>query len=302
MKKSLVKFGRPRNKEIVQDRKKSQLSDIWYVLKKDKTAIIGLIIIIIVILVAIFADVIADYETKAIAQYPLERLQGPSVEHIFGTDAFGRDLFARIIHEARYSLTFGIGCTAISLVGGAIIGSISAFYGGIVDNVIMRILDGLRSIPFILLALSLIAVLGLGIKNMIIAISISSVPSFSRIVRSVVLTVVRQEYIEAARASGVSNLRIILTHVLPNAAGTIIINATMSIAGIIISAAGLSFIGMGIQQPAPEWGAMLSESTKYMRLHPHLVIVPGLAIVITALSFNLLGDGLVDAIDPRMKD
>ncbi len=291
-----------KKKEIVFDKKQSQLADIWFRLKKNKPAMVGLFVIITIVLIALFADFIADYDTKVIAQYPQERLQGPSLKHLFGTDAYGRDLFARIVHGARYSLMFGVVCTAIALVGGGIIGATTAFFGGKVDYIIMRILDTIMCIPGMLLTLSLVAAFGAGLKSIMIAISISSIPGFARIVRSVVLTVVRMDYIEAAKATGVGTFRTILLHVLPNAIGIIIVNATMSIAGLIMTAAGLSFIGMGIQPPAPEWGAMLSEAQNYMRLYPHMVLVPGLAIVITALSFNLLGDGLSEALDPRMKD
>ncbi len=280
----------------------SPWEDIWFRLRKNRTAMIGLFIIIIIVLLAIFADVIADYDTKVLKQYPKIRLQTPTWEHPFGTDQFGRDLFARIIHGARYSLSFGIVCTVVSLILGGILGSASAFFGGKVDNLIMRALDAFMCIPFLLLALALVSAMGPGLINIMVAISISGIPGYARIVRSAVLTVVRTDYIEAAKAIGVGPLRNIVFHVMPNAIGTIIVNATMSIAGLILAAAGLSYIGMGIQPPAPEWGAMLSESTNYMRLYPHLVIFPGLAILITALSFNLLGDGLAEALDPRMRE
>jgi peptide/nickel transport system permease protein len=282
--------------------KQSQWVDVWFRLRKNKTAMLGLIVIVIVILLALFADVLADYETLVLEQHPEIRLQSPSWAHPFGTDQFGRDQFARIIHGARYSLSFGIICTVISLIGGGILGATSAFFGGKVDDIIMRALDAFMSLPGLLLALALVSALGPGLPNLMIAISISSIPPYARIVRSTVLTVVQMEYIEAAKACGVGTTRTILYHVLPNAMGTIIINATMNIAGLILAAAGLSYIGMGIQPPAPEWGAMLSESTTFMRLYPHLVIFPGLAILITALSFNLLGDGLTEALDPRMRE
>lgn len=289
-------------RSIVIDRKQSQFADIWYRLSKNRPAMIGLFVLIIIFMSAICADVIADYDTRVLAQHADERLQLPSLAHPFGTDAFGRDLFARIIHGARYSLAFGVICTIISIGGGGILGAASAFFGGKVDDLIMRGLDAFMSIPGLLLALALVSALGPGLTNMMIAISVSSIPPFARVVRSAVLTVVQQEYVEAAKASGVGTIRIILLHVLPNALGTVIVNAMMSIAGLILAAAGLSFIGMGIQPPAPEWGAMLSESTTYMRRFPHVVIVPGLAILITALCFNLLGDGLAEAMDPRMRE
>ena len=292
-------FNRFRNKRVVTEAGPGQWALMWERLRRNKTAMVALVVLLIIIFCAIFADVIANYETKVLLQDASQRLQGPSLQHWFGTDAFGRDLFARTIHGARYSLIFGVVCTAISLCAGCILGSVAAYFGGVVDAVIVRVVDAMMSIPYTLLALSLVTALGTGLKSMIIAIVVANVPSFTRMIRSVVLTVVRQDYIEAARASGSSDIAIIFTHVLPNAIGPIVVNATMSVAGLIMSAAGLSFIGMGIQPPAPEWGNMLNEAISWMRQAPHVVIVPGVAIIITALCFNLLGDGLTDALDPK---
>lgn len=289
-------------KKINVNQTQSGFQDIWYRFKKNKPALIGFIVIVIIGLVAIFADLIADYDTMAISMYPVDRLQSPSWQHLFGTDQFGRDMFARTIHGARVSLSFGLICAGLGMVGGSIIGASAAYFGGKIDNIVMRIVDVIMSVPGILLTLALITVLGLGLKNMIIAMTISMVPGFSRIVRSLVITIVRSEYVEAAKASGCSNARIIFVHVLPNAVAMIIVYATMNIAGLIIGAASLSYIGMGVQPPTPEWGAMVSEATDYMRLYPHVVLVPGLSIVVTALSFNLFGDGLADALDPRMRN
>lgn len=292
-------FNRFRNKRVVTEAGPGQWALMWERLRRNKTAMVALVVLLIIIFCAIFADVIANYETKVLLQDASQRLQGPSLQHWFGTDAFGRDLFARTIHGARYSLIFGVVCTAISLCAGCILGSVAAYFGGVVDAVIVRVVDAMMSIPYTLLALSLVTALGTGLKSMIIAIVVANVPSFTRMIRSVVLTVVRQDYIEAARASGSSDIAIIFTHMLPNAIGPIVVNATMSVAGLIMSAAGLSFIGMGIQPPAPEWGNMLNEAISWMRQAPHVVIVPGVAIIITALCFNLLGDGLTDALDPK---
>ena len=292
-------FNRFRNKRVVTEAGPGQWALMWERLRRNKTAMVALVVLLIIIFCAIFADVIANYETKVLLQDASQRLQGPSLQHWFGTDAFGRDLFARTIHGARYSLIFGVVCTAISLCAGCILGSVAAYFGGVVDAVIVRVVDAMMSIPYTLLALSLVTALGTGLKSMIIAIVVANVPSFTRMIRSVVLTVVRQDYIEAARASGSSDIAIIFTHVLPNAIGPIVVNATMSVAGLIMSAAGLSFIGMGIQPPAPEWGNMLNEAISWMRQAPHVVSVPGVAIIITALCFNLLGDGLTDALDPK---
>lgn len=282
-------------------KRQSQLAQFWRRLVKNKTALLGLAIIGVVLFFAIFADVFVDYSTQVIGQNAQARLQPPSWQHLFGTDAFGRDQFARIIHGARVSITIGLVATALAVVFGGLIGSVTAFYGGLVDEIIMRILDILMCIPPLLLALAIVAALGPGMMNMMIAITISSVPGFSRIVRSVILSIVEEDFIEAARACGTSDARTILVHILPNAMGPIIVQATMSIAGIILAAAGLSYIGMGIQPPRPEWGAMLADANTYMREYPHLVIFPGLALILTSLAFNLLGDGLRDALDPKLK-
>lgn len=277
-------------------------ADIWFRLSKNKASMAGLIFILILIALALSADLMADYNTMVVGTSPEERLQGPSFKHFFGTDDMGRDIFFRIIFGARYSLSFGIVCTFFAIVIGCMLGAATAFFGGRVDTIITFCLDAIICIPGILLSLSMVAVLGAGFTNLMIAITVSSIPGFARIIRSIVLGIVRQEYIEAAKACGVSSFRCIFVHVLPNAIALIIVHAAMAIAGLIMAAAGLSFIGMGIQPPAPEWGAMLSDSLKYLRTYPHMVIFPGMAIVVTALSFNLLGDGLSEALDPRMKE
>lgn len=279
----------------------SMLSDTWRRLHKNKAAMFGLAVIIIITLMAIFADVIADYPS-IININPIERLQLPSSNHFLGTDTAGRDMLGRIAHGARYSLAFGIICTFFSILLGAAFGATAAYFGGKVDTAITFLADSIICIPGMMLSLSLVAMLGVGFTNLIIAITISYTPSFVRVIRSIVLGIVNQEYIEAARAIGVSPMRIIFRHILPNAIGLIVINATMNISGLILQAASLSFIGMGIQPPAPEWGAMLSDSLTYFRTYPHIVLIPGFFILILSLSFNLLGDGLSEALDPRMKD
>lgn len=289
-------FGK--KKKTITQVEPGQWSEVWRRFRKNKVAVVALVFLILIILLALFADVIVDYQT-VITTNPLERLQGPSAQHWFGTDHMGRDLFGRVIHGARYSLMFGVVCTALSLFGGCVLGATAAYFGGRVDKWIMRIIDALMCIPYMLLALSLVAAMGSGLESMTIAIVVASVPSFTRMIRAVVLTVVQQDYIEAARSCGATDFEIIFHHVLPNAIGPIVVNAMMNVAGLIMSAAGLSFIGMGIQPPTPEWGNMLSEATSWMRQCPHMIIFPGLAIVLTALCFNLLGDGLTEALDPR---
>ncbi len=287
---------------VKRERKDSLWRDVWFRLTKNKAALISLIFLAVLIVLTLSADLLFDYDTQVINQYPEQRLQAPSSRHWFGTDAFGRDQFARTVFGARYSLSIGFIGTLIAVVASGLLGATVALYGGMVDNIVMRLLDIIMCIPGMLLMLAIVAVLGGGLVNMMVAIVISSIPGFTRIVRSVVMGIIGQEYIEAARAAGARSGRIVVFHILPNAFSVITVEATMQMAGIIMTAAGLSFIGMGVKPPAPEWGAMLSEATKYMRQFPHLILYPGLAIGLTALSFNLLGDGLAEAIDPRLKD
>ena len=282
-------------------KKESQWKEIWRRMRKNRAAMIGLCIFTFIVLVAIFADVIVPYD-YGITNAARERLQPPSMEHLFGTDGYGRDIFARVVHGSRVSLMIGLSTTVFSLVVGGLLGAAAGYYGGKVDDIIMRACDIVMSIPGILLALAIIAALGASTINLLIAITISSVPGSVRLVRSTILTVVEQDFIEAARSYGSSDMRIIVKYILPNAVGPIIVNTTMSIAGMILSAAGLSFIGMGIQPPQPEWGAMLSEARQYMTTSPYMLYFPGIAIVMTALSLNLIGDGLRDALDPKLKD
>ena len=283
-----------------KSKKTNQMKEIWRRFRKSKTAMLGLCLLIFVLCIAIFADVITPYE-NAISQ-SANRLDGPSAAHIFGTDELGRVLFARIVHGSRYSLLIGVSTSVLALVIGGLLGAIAAYYGGWVDNIIMRLTDVVMTVPPILLSLAVVAALGGSLRNLLIAITISCVPSMLRLVRSVVLGVVDEDYIEAARSYGASDMRIILKYVIPNALGPIIVTTTMNVANMILSAAGLSFLSLGVQPPAPEWGALLSDAKTYMFTAPHLLYIPGIFIVIAALSFNLAGDGLRDALDPKLKD
>ncbi len=279
----------------------SQLSEVWRRFRKNRAAMVGLIILLIILFFTIFADLIVPY-SKCIDQVGAERLQWPSIRHLFGTDEYGRDLFARVIHGSRYSLFIGVATSLIALVIGAVLGASAGYFGGMVDMVICRIIDVFMCVPPILLSLAVVAALGTSLQNLVIAITISCIPGNVRLIRSVVLTVAEQDYVEAARSYGSSHARIIFRYVLPNAMGPIIVNTTMAISDMILSAAGLSFIGMGIQPPSPEWGALLSSAQKYMFTSPYLLLFPGAFIMLSSLSFNLVGDGLTDALDPKLKD
>lgn len=275
--------------------------ELWKNFKKNKMALIGLFILIVILLLAIFANYIADYETVAIKQNLVERLKSPSMKHIMGTDEFGRDIFARIIHGARVSLKVGITAISIAILAGGFLGAISGYYGGKVDNTIMRTMDIFLAVPSILLAIAIVTALGPDMRNLIFAISLSSTAGYARIVRASVLSVKDQEFIEAARAIGASDARIIFKHIIPNVLAPIIVQGTLGVAGAILATAALSFIGLGVQPPAPEWGSMLSSGRQYLRYAWWITTFPGLAIMVTILALNLVGDGLRDALDPRLK-
>lgn len=287
--------------EINIYKKKSQTKEIWRRLKKNKVAIAGLIILLILISMILFADIIVSYE-KAIELNMRNRLQPPSKEHWLGTDSFGRDIFSRIVHGSRNSLSIGFICVVISLVVGGIIGAVAGFYGGKIDILLMRVMDMFMAMPSMLLAICIVAVLGPGMRNLVLAISIAGIPKFAAIVRSSVLTIKNSEYIEAASAIGVSATRIILRHIIPNTMGPIIVQSTLSIGGVILTAASLSFVGLGVMPPTPEWGAMLTEGKEFIRDTPYLVFFPGLTIMLSVLALNFLGDGLRDALDPKLKN
>lgn len=288
-------------RQTKKSKKNSQAKEIWRRFKKNKVAMLGLVLLILVCLMAILADVIVPYE-QATIQDIANRLQGPSGNHIFGTDELGRDVFARIVHGSRYSLLIGISTSIFSLIIGGFLGAVAGYYGGAIDNIIMRLTDVVMTVPPILLSLAVVAALGPNLTNLLIAITISCVPSMVRMVRSTVMTVVDMDYVDAAGSYGGSDMRIIFKYVIPNALGPIIVTTTMNVASMILSAAGLSFLGMGVQPPSPEWGALLSDARQYMFTAPHLLYIPGIFIVIAALSFNLAGDGLRDALDPKLKD
>ncbi len=284
-----------------QYKRRGQIAEIWRRLKKNRMAMLGLVIVVILVALALSADLIADYDNVVIKQNVRERLQGPSVSHWFGTDEFGRDIFARIVHGSRISLIVGVVAVSIALATGGLLGSVSGYFGGRIDNIIMRVMDIFLSVPILLLSIMIVSVLGGSMFNLMLAIGLSSMPTFARIVRASVLSIKDQEFVEAARAIGAKNGTIILSHVLPNCLAPIIVQATLRVATAILSTASLSFIGLGIEPPAPEWGAMLASGRAYIRDAWHIVFFPGLIIMITILSLNLLGDGLRDALDPKLK-
>ena len=285
----------------VNVKKRSQWNDVWKRLKRNRMAMVGLFILIILVGVSIFADFIADYDTVVIKQDIANRLQTPSSEHWFGTDEYGRDIFARIIHGTRISLYAGLITVGIGLIVGGALGAIAGYYGGKLDSVIMRTLDIFLALPNILLAMAIVAAFGSSNINLLIAIGVANVPKFARILRASVITLKDQEFIESSIAIGAKNYTIIMHHIIPNCIAPIIVQSTLRVAFAILSISGLSFLGIGIQQPTPEWGSMLSSGRSFIRDSSHIALFPGFAIMITILALNLLGDGLRDALDPRLK-
>ncbi len=281
--------------------KNSQFKDMVRRLFKNKAAVAGLVFLIFLILMAIFADALFDYNTQCINQNIPERLQWPSAQHWFGTDEYGRDLLIRIVFGSRISLSIGFIAVLFGLIVGGVLGAVAGFFGGKIDNIIMRLCDVFLAVPMMLMAIVIVAALGASIVNLVIALSISSVPTFARIVRSAVLTVRDMDYVEAARAIGVKTPRILARYILPNCMGPIIVQTTLRVAATISNTAALSFLGLGVKAPQPEWGALLSSGREFIRDSGYLACIPGICIMLTILALNLLGDGLRDALDPRLK-
>ena len=283
-----------------KDKPRSLWSDAWRRMRYSITARIGMVIVGIILLVAIVTPLVDPYNPKLDADLPNAR-QAPSGQHILGTDRLGRDVFRRILHGARISLSVGVLAVSISGIGGTFLGLVAGYFGGSVDMVIMRGIDILMAFPGMLLAIAIVAVRGPGLFNTMIALSVVGVTGYARLVRSMVLSLREREYVTAAHMVGVRSPRIIFRHILPNSLAPIIVSATMGIGGTILNTAALGFLGLGAQPPAPEWGVMISDGVPFLRTTPHMVFFPGMAIMMTVLGFNLLGDGLRDALDPQMQ-
>lgn len=275
--------------------------EIIHRLFQNKGAVLGLIIILAVCVIALTVDLWIDYDTQVIAIHSKERFISPCREHPFGTDKYGRDIFFRVLYGTKYSLSIGFVSVLIALFIGAVFGSLAGYFGGSVDNIIMRIVDIFAAIPGILMGIVIVAALGASTWTLMLAVGISSAPSFVRVTRAAVLTTRNSEYVQAAKSIGLIDLKIIFTHVLPNCISPIIVQATLKIANAIVNAAGLSFLGMGIPVPAPEWGSMLADGRTYIRQYSYMCLWPGVAIMVVVLAFNLLGDGLRDAMDPKLR-
>lgn len=287
---------------------RSLWADAWRRFKKNKMAIISLVFLLLLALTGVatlIIDWVTDdkiYDSLVVSQDLSQRFVPPSSEHILGLDEFGRDILLRILWGTRYSLFMSVAAVLAAGILGTVIGAVAGYYGGKVDNVIMRLMDVVLSLPYMLLAIAIVAALGPGLVNVLISIAIGYVPEFARITRASVMTIREREFVEAAKAVGATDRNIIFSQILPNAMAPLIVEVTMAIAGAILSIAGLSFLGLGIQPPLPEWGAMLTNARGYIRDAWHITVFPGLVILITILALNIIGDGLRDALDPKLKN
>jgi len=282
-------------------KKRSQIGEILHRLKRNKLAIASLVVLLLEVLIALFAKQIAPYYYDKQNMSFILLHPGENFKYILGTDNFGRDILSRLIYGAQISLRVGIIAVLISSVFGCSLGALSGYIGGMVDNIIMRVMDVLLAVPGILLAIAIVAALGPGMTNAIISVGISGIPAFARVVRSSVLSEREKEYIEAARAINSRPSRILLRQIFPNILSPIIVQCTLGVANAILQAAALSFLGLGAQPPIPEWGAMISSGLQFLRDYGYMVTMPGIAIMITVFAINLLGDGIRDALDPRLK-
>ena len=281
--------------------KRTQLGEIWYRLRKNKGAMVGGAFVLLLVFLALFRDVIYDYDTQIVMQDLSKRFIHPCLEHPFGTDNLGRDLFARVVYGTGSSLPVGVVAVMVALVLGLPLGAIAGFFGGKIDDVIMRIMDIFAAVPGILMAIAMVAVLGTGTIGLMISIGVTAVPAFARITRASVLSVRNQEFVEAARAIGCTNLDIIFKHVIPNCLSPIVVQVSLRIGNSIITASSMSYLGLGVTPPMPEWGNLLSAGRTYIKDYSYLTMFPGLVIMLTVIAFNLLGDGLRDAMDPKLK-
>lgn len=289
-------------------KQRTLFQETWLRFRRSKTAMFGLCFLLVLVLISVVTLIIdfvtnkSVYNMYVVEQVLVDRLKTPSLEHLLGMDEFGRDILMRLLWGARYSLFMSLLSIGIALVLGGMLGAVAGYYGGMIDNVIMRIMDILLSMPSMLLALTVVAALGTSTFNVVVAVGVSFIPSFARVLRSSVLQVKENEYVEAARAIGANDFRIITKFVIPNSLAPIIVQGTLGVANAILTIASLSFVGLGVQAPTPEWGAMLSNARSYMRESWHITVIPGIAIMLAILSLNLMGDGLRDALDPKLKN
>ncbi len=290
----------PVPQEHLEFKRQNQFKEVWRRFRKNKGSMVGLILLVIIALLLICVPFLVDYE-DAITMNMSMKLAKPSAEHWFGLDSYGRDLLARVLYGGRTSIGIAVLATLSACVVGSTLGAVAGYFGGMVDSIIMRALDIFMSVPDILFTMAVVFALGANFVNLLIALTLAYFTNYVRLVRSQILSLSELEYVEAARAGGSSSARIILSHIFPNAIGVIIVNTTLNVAKIILYESTLGFLGLGMPSPAPEWGQIISDAREYMRTAPHMLLFPALAIVITACSVNLVGDGLRDALDPHLK-
>ncbi|MEZ4663276.1 MAG: ABC transporter permease [Caldilineaceae bacterium] len=283
------------------EQSRSLYRDAWRRLLSSWNGRVGLALILVTLVTGLGAPIVNPYDPTTDSNLAESRF-APSLEHPFGTDRLGRDLFRRVVHGTRISLLIGFVVVFVAGAIGTVLGLMAGYFGHATDTIIMRLMDILLAFPGILLAIAIVAVRGAGVLNTIIAVAVVGIPGYARVVRSMVLSLRERDYVDAARMIGVSNTRIMFIHILPNSLSPIIVQMTLGVGGAILFAAALGFLGLGVQPPAPEWGAMISDGIPFLRQSPHLVFFPGMAIVLTVLGFNLLGDGLRDALDPQLRD
>ena len=288
-----------KKRKRIKKKPTTMAGETWHRFKKNKLAYIGMWYLILMVVIAILAPVLAPYGMDD--QNPNEILQTPNAAHLLGTDNFGRDILSRLLYGSRVSLMIGFATVVFSMTIGVIIGALAAYYQKM-DNIVMRVVDIIGGIPQMLLAMAIAASLGTGLRNMMIAVIISTIPQYARITRSSVLSIKESEYVEAAKSIGASDWHIIFQHILPNVMSPIIVQSTLGVANAIMASATLSFMGLGIQPPSPEWGAMLAAGRVYLRDYPHMCVIPGIALLLISYALNVLGDGFRDAFDPRLKN
>ena len=274
---------------------------VMFRFRKNRLAMFGVFLLLLLMLVILIVPLFIPYEA-VVRQNIVDKFQWPSKEHLFGTDQFGRDLFARIIYGGRISLFGGLGVVAISFVAGCFMGGLAGYFGGKTDTIIMRIVDMFMALPAMLLTMAVVSALGNGVGRLIFALAVAQIPRFARVVRSSILTLRNQEFVEAAKCCGTSSARIILKHILPNGMGPVIVSATLTLGQSILNISSLGFLGIGVASPTPEWGTILSENKIHIRYYPYLGIIPGIFIGLSVMAVNFIGDGLRDALDPRTKN
>jgi peptide/nickel transport system permease protein len=289
------------NKKNGRNESRSQLELIIFRFKKNKLAVLGLCVLGVLLAIVVCAPLYADYENAIRQDIPNAFQEPGSPGHLLGTDAYGRDLLTRMVYGGRISLLAGLSVVILALTAGVAVGGVAGYFGGWVDTTVMRVVDIFMAVPALLLSLAICTALGEGARNMVIALMVADIPRIARIARSSILTLRGQEFIEAAKCCGTSTFRIIVKHILPNGIGPVIITATLTLGSAILNIASLGFLGVGINAPTPEWGTILSDNKAHIRYYPYLGMIPGIAIAISVMCVNFVGDGLRDALDPKMK-